>query len=656
MRGVSCAGILVQKALAVTCATAVFASTSFAQANPANVSPNAPQNQTAVQPANQAAAAPAQPFDIQLPKSRNPLSAYLPSSVPEPDLSNSLKLEQLIREGKLYLSIRDAIQLALENNLDLAIARYNLPIADTDILRTKAGAAFRGVNTGVVQTTQTGGGGGGAGAGAGGTSSGAGGAGAGAGGFVQNTLGGGSLVSSYDPEVLSTVNLGHVVIPEYNLQTYGVPSLEVNTINANGSYLQAFATGTSVEFDFDNYRQTINSPYVALTPALNSQWQFTVKQQLLNGFGLGPNLRYLHIARNNKKESDLAFKDQIITTVTQVEDIYWDLVNAYQDEQVKTRSRDFAQKTLDDTRKQFDLQAVAAIDVMRAESEVANRDQDLTIARTNLQLEESLIKNAVTKNLDDPVLEEMPVVPTDKTEVLGAQTFPAVEDLINEALKNSATLAETDLNLQNQIITRQSVRNNLLPQLTAVGYYGGQGLAGLANPNYHGNAELTVPPDFGGALGNAYNNSSPTYYVGLNLTIPLRNRVAKADQFRAELEYRQNELYAQQTKKQIRLNVRNSEYTVEQSVARVGAATKARDLAQRTFEIDTQEQQLGAGSIYQTLTAQRDLSVAQSTLVTAQTAYEKAKVDLDKVVGTTLDHLGISIEEAKTGVVQQSKP
>jgi outer membrane protein TolC len=655
MRDVSYAGVLVHKTLAMFCATGVLASTTFAQTNPAAALPNGPQGQASSQPANQAPTGPVQPFDIQLPKSHNPFGPYLPSSVPEPDLGNSPRLDTLIRDGKLYLSIRNAIELALENNLDLAIARYNLPIADTDILRTQAGGFFRGVNTGVVQTTQTGGGGGG-GAGAGGTSSGAGGAGAGAGGFVQNTLGGGSTVSSFDPEVLATANLGHQVQPEYNLQTYGVPSLEVNSVNVNGSFLQAFPTGTSIEFDFENQRQTINSPYVALTPALNVYWQFTFKQQLLNGFGLGPNMRYLRIAKNNKKESDLAFKDQIITSVTQVEDIYWDLVNAYQDEQVKVRSRDFAQKTLEDTRKQFDLQAVAAIDVMRAESEVAIRDQDLTVARTNLQLEESLIKNAVTKNLDDPVLEDMPVVPTDQVAVLGPQTFPAVEELINEALKNSATLAETNINLQNQVITRQSVRNNLLPQLTAVGYYGGTGLAGEANPNYKGNADLTVPPDFGGAIANAYNNSSPSYYVGLNLTIPLRNRVAKADQFRAELEYRQNELYAQQTKKQIRLNVRNAEYTVEQSVARVEAATKARDLAQKTFEIDGQEQQLGAGSIYQTLTAQRDLSIAQSTLVTAQTTYEKAKVDLDRAVGTTLEHVGISIEEAKTGVVAQRKP
>ena len=475
---------------------------------------------------------------------------------------------------------------------------------------------------------------------------------------MQNTLGQGSAVSSFDPAVATVVNLEHTTQPVYNLQEYGVPDLKYNTINVNGSFSEAFPTGTSTQFVWQNGRQTINSPYEALNPALSSYWQFTITQQLLNGFGLGPNLRFLRIAQNDKKISVLAFKDQVITTVTLIEDIYWDLVNAYQDEQVKTRSRDFAQKTLDDTRKQFDLQAVPALDVMRAETEVANRDQELTIAKTNLQLEESLMKNALTKSLDDPVLEEMPVVPTDTTEVVtGPQTFPAVEDLISEALKNSPTLAETSINLQNQVISRKALRNNLLPSLTAVGFYGGSGLGGQPNPNYSlGPNPVVVPPGYGGALNNAYNNSAPTYYAGLNLLIPIRNRVAKADQFRAELEFRQNELYAQQTKKQIRLNVRNAEYTVEQSAARVAAATKARDLAQKTFEIDTQEQQLGSGSIYQTLTAQRDLSISQSSLVTAQTAYEKAKVDRDRAVGTTLEHVGVSIDEAKTGVVPPSRP
>jgi outer membrane protein TolC len=453
--------------------------------------------------------------------------------------------------------------------------------------------------------------------------------------------------------VISKLSLQHATEPLYNLQQYGVPSLRFNTATVNGTVLQAFPTGTSLEFDFYNNRQTINSPYVALTPALNTQWIFTVQQQLLAGFGFGPNLRYLHIAKNNKKISDLAFKNQVIVTVSQIEEIFWDLVNAYQDEQVKTRSRDFAQKTLDDTRKQFDLQAVAVIDVMRAQSEVANRDQDLTVAKTNLQLEESLIKDALTKNLDDPILEQMPVVPTDSAVSPAAQSFPPVEELIDEALKNSPMLAESQINLDNETISRDAARNNLLPTVSLVANYSGIGLAGEPNPYYSlGSNQVIVPQGLSGSLQNAYNDSSPNYYVGLNVQIPLRNRVAKADQFRAELEYRQNELYAQQQKKLIRINVRNAEYTLEQSAARVAAAAEARDLAQKVFDVDSQEQQLGAGSIYQTLTAERDLSVAESTLVTAQTGYEKAKVDLDRTTGTTIDELGISIDEAKTGVVK----
>ena len=287
-----------QRTLAVLCATGILATTTFAQAN--GVLPSTPQSQVL----NQPAAAPVQPFDIQLPKARNPLSVYLPSTVPAPDLKNSVRLDRLIRDGKLYLSMRDAIELALENNLDLAIARYNSPIADTDILRTRAGGSVRGVNTGVVQTTQSGGAGGGAGAGAGGTSGGAGGAGAGAGGLVQNTLGQGSQVNSFDPVIQATANLEHSTEPVYNLQEYGVPDLKFNTWTVNGTFGQAFPTGTTTQFQWENNRQTINSPYYALTPALNVVWQFTITQQLLNGFGLGPNLRFLRIAKNDKKISD----------------------------------------------------------------------------------------------------------------------------------------------------------------------------------------------------------------------------------------------------------------------------------------------------------------------------------------------------------------
>jgi outer membrane protein TolC len=600
----------------------------------------------------------------EMPKSHNPFRAYLPTEVPEPGLTNSPLLGQLIRDDKLYLSLKDAIRLALENNLDLAIARYNLPIANTDILRTKAGGVFRGVNAGVVQGTPGGGVGGfGAGApggGAGGTTGGAGGAGAGASGLVQSTLGVGTPVASYDPVITGSVGAEHQTSPQTSQQIYGVSSLQLNTGQINVGYSQAFATGTSFSVQFNNNSQTNNSPFYNLSPTLTSMYQFSFQQQLLAGFGFIPNLRYLRIANNNKKISDIAFKDQVIVTVTQIENIYWDLVNAYEQAQVSEQSLAFAQQSLDTAKKQLQLDSIPEMDVMRAEAEVSRRDQDLTVARTTLQLQELLIKNALTRRLDDPVLEAMPVVPTDRLESTQPAASQAVQDLIAQALQDRTELAESDIDLVNRQISRKAVTNALLPSLSLGGFYGGSGVAGPLNPAYNpvlaGPPDTSLPTNFAGAMGNAFNNSSPDYYIGLNLNIPIRNRVAKADQYRSELEYRQAELRREQLKKQIRIEVRNAQYALEQSRARVGSALKGRDLAERTFEITKKEQDLGAGSSYQTMTAQRDLSVAELDLVTARTIYEKARVELDRATGATLERNGVLIQDAITGTVTALSP
>ncbi len=599
------------------------------------------------------------PAALEMPQSHNPLSPYTADYVPEPVLTNSPRLDRMIRDGKLYLSLKDAIDLALENNLDLAIARYNLPIADTDLLRTKAGGSFRGVNTGVVQGTPGGGiggyGAGAPGAGAGGTTSGAGGAGAGASGLVQSTLGAGTPVASYDPALTVNMGIEHLALPLSSQQVYGtISSLQLNTAQVNASYTQAFSTGTSISFEFNNNRQTTNSPDIFLSPALNTYYRFSFQQQLLAGFGFGPNLRYLRIANNNKKISDIAFKDQVIATVTQIENIYWDLVGAYEQARVNEQSLAFANQTLENARKQLQLESVPEMDVMKAEAEVSRRDQDLTVARTSLQLQESLMKNALTKSLDDPTLGEMPVVPTDRMQSANTETGSSepILDLIAEGLRNRPELLETDVDLANRQISRQAARNALLPTLSLVGYYGGSGLAGVVTP---GNSS-SVPTDLPGAWQTAFNNSSPDYFVGLNLNIPFRNRVAKADQYRSELEYRQASLRKEQLRKQIRIEVRNAQYALEQSRARVESARKARDLAERTFEITKKEQELGAGSSYQTMTAQRNLSVAELDLVTAMTIYQKARVELDRATGATLEHNGVLIQDAVSGTVAASSP
>ncbi|MFZ3340174.1 MAG: TolC family protein, partial [Terriglobales bacterium] len=456
---------------------------------------------------------------------------------------------------------------------------------------------------------------------------------------------------SYDPQLNVNGGIEHLTLPESNLQIYGVPSLQLNTTQVNANFSQAFSSGTSISLEFTNNRQTTNSPDIFLTPALNTYYRFTIQQQLLAGFGFGPNLRYLRIANNNKKISDIAFKDQVIATITQIENIYWDLVNAYEQARVNEQSLDFANQTLDNAKKQLQLESIPQMDVMKAEAEVSQRDQDLTVARTNLELQESLIKNALTKSLDDPTLEEMPVIPTDRTQE--TDTNPTTEPLLNlieEALKNRPELLETDIDLTNRQISRQAARNALLPQLSLVGFYGGSGLAGVVTPG----TTSTVPTDLYGAWQNTFNNSSPDYYVGLNLNIPFRNRAAKADQYRSELEYRQASLRKEQLRKQIRIEVRNAQYALEQSGARVQSARKARDLAQRTFEITKKEQDLGSGSTYQTMTAQRDLSIAELNLVTAMTTYQKSKVELDRSTATTLEHNGVLIQDAVTGTVTAS--
>jgi outer membrane protein TolC len=564
----------------------------------------------------------------------------------------------------LYLSLKDAIRLALENNLDIAIARYNLPIADMDILRTQAGGVFRGVNTGVVQGTPGGGvggfGTGAPGVGAGGTTAGAGGAGAGASGLVQSTLGVGTPVQSYDPVIIGSFGEEHQTTPLANLQIYGVPLLQLNTGQANFGVAQAFPTGSSFSFEFNNNRQTTNSPFNNLSPVLGSMYRISFQQQLLSGFGFGPNLRYLRIAKNDKKISDIGFKDQVMATVTQVENIYWDLVDAYEQAQVNEQSVAFAQQSLDNAKKQLQLQSIPAMDVMRAEAEVSKRDQDLTVARTSLQLQELLMKNALTKSLDDPVLESVNVVPTDRAQTAAPPAAnQSVQALIDQALRDRPELQESDIDLINRQISGKAARNALLPSLSLVAFYGGSGLAGPLNPVYNipGVPNVsTVPTDFGGALANSFNNTAPDYYVGFNLNIPIRNRVAKADQYRSELEYRQAELRREELRKQIRIEVRNAEYALEQTAARVDAARKARDLAQRTFEITQKEQTLGAGSTYQTMTAQRDLALGELDLVTAMTVNEKAKVELDRATASTLEHNGIEIQTAIKGMISSSTP
>jgi len=612
----------------------------------------AQQAQQAQQQTTQPLFAPPQPFNVPMPHSHSPLAPYRPSTAPELNMNNSPRLQNLIRDGKIYISLKDAIAVAIENNLDLAYFRYNFPIAQTDILRTKAGYQANGVNTAIVQGTQ---GGFAASSGGGGGGSSGGSAGAGNGGIVTSTLGAGTIVSSFDPYLTFQGFVDHTTTPEVNAFQVGTPLLKANTIEVLSNFSQSFPIGTNVSVSYQGERYANNSPDDSINPELFSNFRLIISQPLLAGFGLATNERYIKIAKRNSQITDLAFKAQVIATVTQVENIYWDLVNAYDSEQISEQTLAFANKNLSDDQKQLKLQAIPAMQVMTDESAVATAEGNLTVARASLRLNELLLKNALTKT-DDPSIDEMPVIPLDLKGEPDPNADKSMDDLIAEAEKKRPEVAIYQMQAEKNKQSLKDINSELLPSLNMYGLYAGQGVAGPKNPNCNvaqlgADCSSDLPTGFPSMFVNTFNYSAPEYQVGMTLNINLRNRQAKADQFRAVLEYRQSQISSEQQQKGIRFDVRNSKFALEQKQANVVAAQKARDLAQKTFDITKQEQQLGAKSGFDTLTAEDALAQAEQALDTAQTAYEKAKVDIDRATGETLERTGVDIDDAKQGVV-----
>ena len=599
----------------------------------------------------------------------NPIAPYQARDVAPPRFANSPRIDQLIKEGKLMLSLDDAITLALENNLDLAIARYNLDIADTDILRTKSGAAARGVATGLVQGTPGGGvggfGSGASGASAGGTSSAAGGAGTGTGGLVTSTTGVGPTVPSFDPFLSGTLEIEHAITPQSNTIVAGVANLTQNTGTANFSYNQGFATGTNMSVGFNNSRITTNSVFTDLNPLLSSTFRLTVSQHLLQGFGIAPNLRFIHMAKNSREIADVAFRGQVISTVTQIQNIYWDLVTAYEDVRVKERSLGLANQLLTDTQKQVQIGTLAPIENVRSQSAVASAKQDLIVSQTALQLQQLLTKNALSRNLQDPALAAAEVIPTDTMVMPTSEPVTPIQDLVNDALAHRWELAQSRIDLTNRDINKKAARSALLPTLDLFAFYGASALGGqqnplgicgapTANPARCLAAGTIVTAGYGSTFGSLFDSTAPDKGVGLSLTIPIRNRSAQADQVRSELEYSQAQMRLQQLENQIGIEVRNAQYALEQNRARVEAAEAGARLAAQSLDAEQKKYLLGASTNYAVLQSQRDLAQADSNLLAARAAYEKSRVEVDRATGLTLTHLGIDVADAETAQVKKT--
>ena len=385
----------------------------------------------------------------------------------------------------------------------------------------------------------------------------------------------------------------------------------------------------------------------------------------MQGFGPGINQRLIVQAKNNKKSTEHAFRQQVISTVTQIQNIYWDLVSAYEDVKVKEQSLALSQKTLSDNKKQVEIGTLAPIEIVRAQSTVAQNEQDLLTSRTNLQLQELFIKNAISRNLQNTqALMDAAVVPTDTVAIPEQENLPTVTDLIKLALDHRPDYAQARISLENGRIAIKGANNGLLPSLDLVGFYGASALAGPQNPLATCGAATAGPPPacipagsvpvtgFGDAFTNLFNSSAPDKGVALNLTIPIRNRAAQAVQVRSQLEYTQAELRLRQLENQIGITVRNDQFAVVQNRQRVVAAREAQRLAAQTLDAEQKKYALGASTYFNVLTAQRDLAQTESNVVAGEIAYAKSKVQLDADTAQTLDRINISLEDAVVGQVR----
>ena len=606
----------------------------------------------------------------------NPIAPYKPRYLPPPNLNNTPRIEQIMQNGKIMLSIDDAVALALENNLDIGIARYNLNIADTDVLRAKAGAAILGVFAGVVQNTPGGGVGGlgvQAGSGAGGTSAGAGGAGAGLGGLTGSTLGSGPQITSFDPILTGSLQWDHFNQLASSVFT-GVPVLSQNTQTYDFAYTQGFQSGTNLLVGFNNVRQSTNSPFTSLSPVINPNFTFRLTQHLLQGFGFPANNRFIRIAKNNREVTDVAFRLQVITTVDQIENMYWDLVFFFENVRVQQESLTFAQKTLSDTQKQVQIGSLAPIEVVRAQSTVAADQQSLIQAQNNLQLQQLLMKNALSRTLVDPRLADAEVIPTSTIQLSAQEEVTPTQDLVNDALGHRPELSEARINLASQEISNKAVRSALLPTLDLFAYYGGSGLAGAQNqanlcanlsslrqafgcagPPIPVTSPSYIPPaqpvSYLTSLNQTIDSSAPDKGVGLTLNIPIRNRAGQATQIRSEMEYRQAQMRLQQIENEIRIEVRNAQFTLTQNRAAVASAQAAVALGRTSLDAEQKKLNLGASTSTLVLQNESALATAESTLVSAMSAYQKSRIELDRATGLLLDRNGIIMADAERGQV-----
>jgi outer membrane protein len=568
---------------------------------------------------------------------------YRPTEVPPVNLSNSNRLELLIKGGNLYLSVQDAIALALENNIDIEVQRYGAIVQDANILRAQAGGALRGATPGVTS-------------GAGNLPSTI----TGANGLVQQS---GPAIPNFDPTLVGALQAGHITSPQNNSIVSGITGLVNNQTSGSLTLSQGFSTGTTYSFGYSEIRSSLNSPTYTYNPNLTGSLSLTVTQKLLQGFGRAVNTRNIVVAKNTREQADLQFRQQVISTISSVLNLYWDLVSYLDNVKSKQEAVAYNQRLYSDNQRQVEVGVLAPISIVQAEAALSTAEQDLIVAQTQVLQQETVLKDALSRiGVESPTLASAHVIPTDRIRIPEVDHSEPMQDVVTLALHSRPELAQQRITVENNKVNARGSRSALLPTLNAFATLDNNGLAGAANDviGLTGNSVVkagTSNPYFVGGtgtlLGQVFGRNFPDYIVGLNLNIPIRNRTAQADYILDQLTIRQSELVLRKQENQIRVDVQNAMIAVQQARTGYMAAVRSRILEEQTLDAEQKKLALGTSTVYNVILIQRDLSNSQATEVVASDTYAKSVVQLDLATGQTLDKYGVEIAEAYRGEISR---
>jgi outer membrane protein TolC len=584
---------------------------------------------------------------------------YLSTDVPPARMVNSPRLRDMVRAGKLYLTAQDAIALALENNIDVEVARYNPLIAAWNLERAQAGGALPGVPSSASQAGAVASGQGvvGSQAAAGVTS------GPSSASTTTSTNASiaqiGPVTQTLDPTFQDTSTFSHKTIPQPDTIQSGVLALIDNTRVYTSSLQEGFLSGGSVTVSYSEHYLKENAPSDVLNPSEAPSLSVSAQQYLLNGFGVAVNARTITVAKIGLKTSDLGFRTQVIGIVASVLNAYYALSADYENVRASQTAVDVAEKFYQDNRKQVDVGTLAPLDLTTAESQAAASQRDLVVAQTGLEEDQITLKNMLSRNgLADPVLASAQIVPTDRIAMPPSDDLPPVSDLVKQALANRSDLAADRLGIASAEASALGTKNGVLPLLVGFATVSNAGLAGVPRTvNLDGFVEKPDPYFVGGlsnALGQLLRNNFPSQVGGVYFRAPIENRQAQADYGIDQLQLRQTQLLTEKDLNQAQVDVMNSVVALRQARARYDAAVHNRILAQQLLDAEQKKYALGASTPYAVVQEERDLATSQSTEISALVSYSNARVALDRTLGTTLDVNHVDIGQVRDGRISQA--